>query len=82
MKRIKITKDTEIYGLCYEEIAFIAKYYGIIPAKVIAEILGIPQYKVYKVARKLGLVHNMRGYPKHLKIRINGETDINHGNKD
>jgi len=65
--------EGEICGLNVEQIEFIAKYYGIIPAKVIAAILDIPVYKVYRVAGKLGLRTKSRGYPKHIAIRKNGE---------
>ena len=68
--------EGEICGLNTEQIEFIVKYYGIIPAKVIAAILGVSVWKVYRVAAKLGLRTKFRGYPKHIAIRKNGEIVI------
>ena len=76
-KRNEQTPDLDVCGLYPEQVEFIAKYYGIIPAKVIAGILGIPKYKVYRVAAKLGLRAKPGGYPKHVKICKNGENVIN-----
>jgi len=71
-----IIVEGEIYGLNEEQIEFIVKYYGIIPAKVIAAILDIPTWKVYRIAGKLGLRTKSRGYPKYIAIRKNDETVI------
>jgi len=68
--------EGEICGLSEEEVEFIVKYYGIIPARIIAETLDIPVYKVYRVAGKLGLRTKSRRYPKYIGIRKNNEIVI------